>query len=526
MLKPLPVTTYTLRKIIEDGLLYVDKTQYIYELLQYASAAYFLSRPRRFGKSLLISTLYEILRGNKELFQGLWIYDSSYSWKAHPVIRIDFSQERVYTAEELEQTIREYLHEIAAMYNITLADAPSQRMFRRLIQQLASQTQPPTRVAILIDEYDKPILDNLENIEEAKRIRDKLRAFYAVIKAMDQYLHMAFITGISKFSQVGVFSTLNNLVDLTMNTHFSAMLGLTEAEIRRDFADYIAAFAAETNRSPEDFLAQLRTWYDGFCFAPNAENVYNPYSVVHLFYQRSFTNHWFETGTPTFLIKLIRERNYDLEHFDNLAVNEIDFKTYELESLEIVPLLFQTGYLTIKSHYQEPMREIVYTLGYPNYEVENSFFAHLLNAFSYTERTLSRSYLTKLIDALKAKALDQVFEVITVFFANVPYHLHLKYEQYYQSIFYTLFMMIGMEIAAEVETNDGRIDAVVELADHIFLFEFKIDKSAQEALQQIKDNRYYHKYRLHNKPLTLVGANFNSKTRTVDDWRSELDKKT
>jgi|LakMenEpi03Aug12_release.lakeMendotaPanAssembly.Ray.scaffolds.fasta_scaffold285393_1 hypothetical protein len=521
MLKPLPITTYTFRKIIEEGLLYVDKTQYLYELIQYPSAAYFLSRPRRFGKSLLISTLDEIFRGNKELFQGLWIYQSAYQWEVRPVIRIDFSRHTVSDAKTLVQIIDYYLEEIAQDYGLVLKGFSYQSRFQNLIRQLAQTS----RVVILIDEYDKPIIDNLENVEEAKRIRDTLKAFYGSIKAMDQHLHMAFITGISKFSQVGVFSTLNNLVDLTMNTRFASMLGLTEAEIRLNFADYVTAFATERNQSTEELLAQLRTWYDGFCFAPNAENVYNPYSVVHLFYQRSFTNHWFETGTPTFLIKLIRERNYDLDHFDNLVVNEIDFKTYELESLEIVPLLFQTGYLTIKSHHQEPMREIVYTLGYPNYEVENSFFAHLLNAFSYTERTLSRSYLTKLIDALKAKALDQVFEVVTVFFANVPYNLHLKYEQYYQSIFYTLFTMIGMEITAEVETNDGRIDAVVELTDHIFLFEFKIDKSAKDALQQIKDNHYYHKYRLHNKPMTLVGANFNSKTRTVDDWTSELDKK-
>lgn len=518
MLKPLPVTTYTFRKIVEDGLLYVDKTRYLYELIQYPSAAYFLSRPRRFGKSLLISTLDEIFRGNKELFQGLWIYESAYTWDARPVIRIDFSRHTVNDADRLEQVLDYYLEEIAQEYGLVLKGFNYQSKFQNLIRQLG-QTK---RVVILIDEYDKPIIDNIDNIEEAKRIRDKLKAFYGGIKAMDQYLHMAFITGISKFSQIGVFSTLNNLVDLTMNTQFAPMLGLTEAEIRRDFADHLTLFAAEINRSTEDLLVQLRTWYDGFCFAPEAENVYNPYSVIHLFYHRSFANYWFETGTPTFLVKLIRERNYDIEHFTDLVVNEIDFKTYELESLEIVPLLFQTGYLTIKAYHREPLRETVYTLAYPNYEVENSFFAHLLNAFSYTERTLSRSYLAKLIDALQAQALDQVFEVISVFFANVPYNLHLKYEQYYQSIFYTLFMMVGMEITTEVETNDGRIDAVVELADHIFLFEFKIDKSAQAALQQIKDNRYYHKYRLHEKPITLVGANFNSTTRTVDDWTSEF----
>ncbi|MEM7132578.1 MAG: AAA family ATPase [Chloroflexota bacterium] len=517
MLKPLPVSTFTLRDIIENGCLYIDKTQYIYELIRYPKRTYFLSRPRRFGKSLLISTLHEIFRGNKDLFQNLWIHNSDYEWKVHPVIRIDFGQNTVNSAEKLEQVIDYYLEGIAEEYGLTIRGFDFQTRFQDLIRQLARNNQ----VVILIDEYDKPMIDNIENIPEAKRIRDTLKAFYAVIKAMDAHLHMTFITGISKFSQVGVFSALNNLVDLTMNTQFSSMLGLTDAELRRDFAEYSTALASELGYTSEALHGEIRRWYDGFCFAPNGENVYNPYSVIHLFFQRRFFNHWFATGTPTFLIKLIHAQNYDIVQFDEVMLEEIDFSTYELENLSVIPLLYQTGYLTLKGFTQELGKEALYTLSYPNYEVEHAFRSYLISAFSYIERTMARSYLRKLAAAIKEKDLDQVFSIMSVFFTNIPYDLQLKYEQYYQSILYTVFMMLGLDIEAEVETNEGRIDAVVELSDHILLFEFKIDKNAQEAPQQIKENKYYEKYQLHNKEMTLIGANFNSQTRTVDDWISE-----
>ena len=517
MLELLPVTTFTFRKIIEDGLLYVDKTRYLYELVRYPNRAYFLSRPRRFGKSLLISTLAEILSGNRDLFQDLWFGQSDYVWPIHPVIHFDLSRERIHTAAELERILGEYLTEIASEHGLSIEPGPPQRQFRHLIRQMAAQNQ----VVILIDEYDKPIIDNIENLEEAIRIRDTLKDFYGVIKSADAYLHLAFITGISKFSQVGVFSALNNLVDLTLNTQFSGLLGLTEAEIKRDFADHIDALAHKTESTSDQLLAKLAHWYDGFCFAAEGETVYNPYSVIHLFYHQRFANYWFETGTPTFLIKLIRDRNYEIEHIETVDLLEIDFKSYEIESLEIVPLLFQTGYLTIKSSYLAPSGETVYTLAYPNYEVETAFLTYLLNAFSYIERTRVRSTLHRLIRALRAKDLEQVFEVMRVFFANIPYDLQLHYEQYYQSIFYVLFMLIGFDIEVEVKTNRGRIDAVVVLPDHIFLFEFKLDQTAEAALAQIKETAYYEKYALRDQPLTLVRANFNSHTRSVDDWTSE-----
>ena len=346
MLKPLPTTTATFRDIIEGGYLYVDKTQYIYELVKQPKGAWFLSRPRRFGKSLFVSTLDELFRGHRHLFQGLWIDGSDYGWEEHAVIRLDFNLYPSATADELQNNIKHYLALVAQQYHVTLADGPHYVQFGDLIVALASKY----KVVILIDEYDKPLIDNLDNLAEARKILTTLKGFYGVIKALDRYIRMSFITGISKFSKVGIFSYLNNLTDLTLNLAFATALGLTEAEMRHNLADYIVHFAQKEGSSPETLLVKIRHWYDGFCFAPEADSVYNPFSTLNLFYNQRFANYWFESGSPSFLIKLIHRSNFDLEVLSHLELSELAFSTYEIDRLSIVPLLFQTGYLTIKEY--------------------------------------------------------------------------------------------------------------------------------------------------------------------------------
>ncbi|MEM7534402.1 MAG: AAA family ATPase [Chloroflexota bacterium] len=357
MAQPIQPSTPTFRKLIEDGYLYVDKTRYIYDLVHRPSGIYFLSRPRRFGKSLLISTLEELFKGNRTLFQGLWIDESDYDWQAYPVIHLDFSTERAETAEELKEVIETYLDGIAEDYDLSLKDEPYQRRFRRLIRQL-SQTTDKKQVVILIDEYDAPLLDHIDNIEEAKKIQKVMKAFYGVIKAMDRYIRFVLITGVSKFTRVTIFSELNHLVELTMSTSFGTALGMTEQELRDNLGDHMTEFAAQEGITSEELLDKIRFWYNGFCFAPNAENVYNP--------------------------------------------------------------------------------------------------------------------------------------------------------------------LMGLDIQAEVTTNVGRIDAVITLDDHIYIFEFKFNKTAKEALAQIHQRKYYQKYLSHAKPITLVGANFSQAAKGVDEWLSEL----
>ena len=517
MPKPIQPSTSTFRDMIEGGFLYVDKTRDIYELVRWSKGIYFLSRPRRFGKSLLISTLDEIFQGNRKLFQGLWIDGSDYSWVSHPIIRLDFSINPVESAEELKVVIDYETQRIAREYKLTepLLGFDYKTRFQDLIRQLAQTAQ----VVILIDEYDAPLIHNLDNLKEAKKIRAVMKAFYGIIKGMDQYIRFVFITGISKFSKVSIFSELNHLEELTFDERSATMLGFTQGELEHYFHDYLTNLAEKKRLTIEKLKEKVRYWYDGFRFSRLEESVYNPFAIALLFKQMDFHNFWFESGTPTFLIKLLKEQEYDLLRFQKMSVPEAAFNAYEIEHLDIVPLLYQTGYLTIKSY--DPNRR-TYTLSYPNFEVEEAFIMWLMRAYSYTERGISEAYLLEMVDALKAGNLKGMFKILGVFFANIPYDLHVKQEKYYQTIFYLLFTMIGFSVHAEVQTNDGRIDAVVEFDDHIYLFEFKLDKSAEEAMNQIKSHQYYQKYQLHGKPITCIGANFNSQKRMVDeDWKTE-----
>ena len=513
MLKPLPVGIQTFRKIVEQGYLYVDKTEGIYRLVT-GGEVYFLARPRRFGKSLLISILGEVFEGNRELFEGLWIYDSDYRWEKHPVVRIDFSLFRVERAEELETAIQEYLREIALDHGVTLRAGGYQQRFWNLIKGLAARN----KVVVLVDEYDKPIIDNVGNVEEARRIRDVLRGFYTVIKGMDEYLRFVLLTGVSKFSKVGVFSGLNNLEDITMSPGSSSVLGITEDELRTCFEDYIEDFARNEGLSEKELLQRIRHWYDGFCFSANCQSVYNPFSILLLFKQRRFANYWFETGTPTFLIRLIREQNYDVRELENLRVNELSFSSYEIEDLSVLPLLFQTGYLTIKGY--DPRRRL-YELYYPNLEVEDSFLKCLMDEFSSVRKEVADSYLWRLVDALGEKDFDTFFEVLQVFFATIPYDIQIERERYYQTVFYLIFKLMGLQVTAEARTSRGRIDAVVELDEGIFVFEFKLDGRAEAALAQIKERGYDEQYRLQGKDVYLIGVGFGIAKRGMVDWKVE-----
>ena len=345
-----------------------------------------------------------------------------------------------------------------------------------------------------------------------------LKGFYTVIKSLDAYVRFVLLTGVSKFSRAGVFSGLNNLQDLTMHDRYAAMLGFTEDELQQDFQGYLKAFSHQRGMAKGELLEKIKTWYDGFCFSRRCEHVYNPFSLLLLFDAQEFRNYWFESGTPTFLVKLIKERSYDVTELDQLQADELSFSTYEIENLDVLPLLFQTGYLTIKDYDPETQ---FYTLSYPNYEVEHAFMRHLLSAFSETTPGVSGSSLQKLVRALQQKDLVQFFEILDAFLAGIDYRLHIKQERYYQSIVYLIFKLIGLQIQAEVRTSRGRIDAVVELEDTIYIFEFKIDSSEEEALTQIKEKGYADPYRTLGKAITLIGVNFDTSERGIAGWQTE-----
>ena len=511
MLKPLPVGIQTFRKLIEQGYLYVDKTREIYRLVT-EGEVYFLSRPRRFGKSLLLSTLEAIFTGQRELFAGLWIEGRDYTWEEHPVVRVDFSLFRVNTAEELTEGLQRQVSRLAEPYQVRLSQGAYYEQFADLIRQLGARN----KVVVLVDEYDKPIIDNLENEAEARWIREVLKGFYGVLKGLDEYLRFVLLTGVSKFSKVGVFSGLNNLEDLTLSPAYAGLLGITEEELGLFFAAHIADFAAREGPSEVELRTQIRHWYNGFCFAAGKEQVYNPFSLLLLFKQRRFANYWFESGTPTFLIELLKERGYDVRELEDLQVDELAFNSYEVENLRPVPLLLQTGYLTIKGYDSESR---LYTLSYPNFEVENAFLHHLLSRFSGTENGVLGGTIWQLSTALRGREWERFFDTLQVFFADIPYDIQLPQERYYQTVFYLIFKLLGLRVGAEVRTHRGRIDAVVELSEGVFVFEFKVGGTAEVALAQIAARGYVEPYRQRGKPVYSIGVAFGREERGIVDWQ-------
>lgn len=518
MPKLINASTQTFRTLIEGNFVYIDKTRDIYNLAHPPQGVYFISRPRRFGKSVMVSTLDELFRGNRDLFKGLWIDNSDYDWQSYPVIRLDFSLNGVNSVGQLEQVITSFLEGISEKYGLSLTGFGPQSKFANLARSLAEMHDG--KVVLLIDEYDKPITDNLLDIETAIEIRDTLRNFYGTIKGLDAYWRFVFITGISKFSKVGIFSMMNNLTDITMHPLYGTALGLTEEEIRENLQEYLDRFALQEGISSDALLDKMCLMYDGFRFSANPQRVYNPFSTMTALDQQRFANFWFATGTPTFLINMLQSEDYDLQELEAVEIDDLTLSTYEIDNLEIEPLLFQTGYLTIVDKIDDeddPFEAFVYS--YPNREVRQAFVTYLLKAYNGRNQTLNNSHLRRLVSALRTHDLAQFFDTLNVFFATIDYSLHLKYEKYYQTIFYMIFVLLGTRVDAEIKTSTGRIDAVIELADHIYLFEFKLDKDAESALNQAINKQYYEKYRLRGKTITVVGANFDSDAKGLVGWK-------
>lgn len=508
-MKPLPIGIQTFRDLIEGNYLYIDKTEKIYRLIKNSKGAYFLSRPRRFGKSLTLSTLEEIFLGNRELFQGLWIYDSEYKWEKHPVIRFDFSKQKANEPDVLIGFINNHLDYIAEAYSVQLTKKEYFERFQELIMKL-SRTE---KVVILIDEYDKPIIDHLENTELAVKMREVMKGFFTVLKGNDEYIRFLLLTGVSKFSKAGVFSNLNHLTDITLNDAYSSLVGITEDELKNGFSEYISDLGKKEKKTEDETLNTIREWYNGYRFSAEGVSVYNPFSTLLLFEQRRFEHHWFETGTPEFLVKLILKNNYDIMEIP-LKTEALSFSSYEVDDLSLTPLLVQTGYLTIKDYNAERK---LYTLDFPNFEVKNAFLGYFTRKMGY--RDFSESILYGIIDGLAEDDIDTCISQLRKIFVKIEYDLHISQEKYYQTLFYLIFTMLGLKIKTEIKTNLGRIDAVIE-SKSIYIFEFKFSGTKEEALAQIKNKKYYEKYLNRGKDIYLIGAEFRD--RNIGEYAVEL----
>lgn len=495
-----------------ENYIYVDKTELIYRLVQ-TGRYYFLSRPRRFGKSLFLSTLHSLFLAKQELFSGLWIEQSDYPWTPYPVVLLDFASLSSRTPELLMEGLSRRLHEIAAHYAITIpSNLPLEEELRDLIRNLSQIN----KVVVLIDEYDAPLVNHIHDLELARANRAILKSFFTVIKTQEHYLRFILLTGVTQFTQVSVFSGLNNLNNLTLHNDYAALLGYTQQEISSYFAEHLDLLAKKQNKHPQDLLTEMQEWYNGYRFTQQPVTVYNPFSTLMFLEHGVFRNFWFATGTPTMLIELLKKKSYPLADAAQRLMSEEAFNSFDLDAVSPTPLLLQTGYLTI-AEYMADSRQ--YRLDFPNKEVRTAFLSQIAMGFSQLEKDETDNSLSELRKALSLKDLDNFFKILKRFFANIPYPLHVAQERYYQTILFVIAQLTGIESQAEVMTNEGRIDLVIEMPEVRYLFEFKFEGTADQALDQIQQNRYADKYIGLTKPLILVGASFGDRG-LIKEWKA------
>jgi len=507
-MKKLPIGIQTFKNLIEDGCYYVDKTPFIKRLVD-EGKVYFLSRPRRFGKSLFLSTLKEAFQGSRDLFKGLFLY-SNWDWdNVYPVIHISFGSGVFSTPEKLETSIDEILKDNEKIYSIPLTYQSPNGRFKQLIEGLYEKYK--AKVVVLVDEYDKPILDVIENKDVARANREILKNFYTVLKDADPYIKFVFLTGVSKFSKVSIFSGLNQLNDITLDQKYATVCGYTEEDLYTVFADRIGEFD----------INQLREWYNGYSWL--GQKVYNPFDVLLLFDKKDFRPYWFETGTPAFLIKLIIENNYCISKFEDVQITDKILESFDIDTIQIENLLFQTGYLTIQERYKE-FDENIYRLTYPNREVKVSFNSHFLGTTLYNHNTeeLRISFRKFLIQ----KEFEKVKNVIQSLFASLPHIWVSKissYEGFYVSVMYALLSSSGFKMIPEDMTNTGRIDCSILYNDIIYILEFKVVDEAKKgiALQQIKEKKYYEKYLHQYSEVYLIGIEFSKINKNITGFEVE-----
>jgi hypothetical protein len=513
----LPVGIQDFSGIREDGFLYVDKTARIYELVNGSGRAFFLSRPRRFGKSLLCSTLAALFEGRQELFSGLAVEKTDWAWKKHPVIRLDLNPGNYKAGIEiLRSGLTADLQWIAGQYDITLTDTYIGNQFKTLIKTLYEKTK--TRVVVIIDEYDKPLLETLENTSLNADIRNELKGFYGVLKSCDAYLRFVFITGVSKFAHVSVFSDLNQLTDISLNPVYADICGITQEELEKNFAPEIDEVLRETGASRLWYLDELRRYYNGYRFSMKALTVYNSFGLLNHFYNNGmFSEYWYETGSPAFLITLIENQNINILDLNRMRVNLNDFRKYDIQNMRAEPVLYQTGYLTI-TDYDSDLEE--FTLDYPNEEVRCAFARSLLEHYLRPSAKSARELHTELPRALYHGEIDTAKEYIQAMMATIPYDIIKDTENYFQTVVHLIFTMLGFKCRSEVRIAAGRIDTVVETKSYVYCFEFKLHGSAAEALAQIDTKEYLLPWKGSGKTLVKVGVSFDHQKRGIADWKS------
>ncbi len=518
-----PVGVQSFSEIREKGFVYVDKTSYIHRLIT-TGKYIFLSRPRRFGKSLLLSTIEAYFLGRRDLFEGLDIASHDNDWKKHPVFHIDLTGSNYNEPESLYNKLDDLLLNWENQFGIEAKIKEEFGIrFKNIIQKAHSATGE--QVVILVDEYDKPLLETVDNPNLQSRYRNDLRAFYSNLKSQDPHIRFAMLTGVTKFGHLSIFSDLNNLNDISLLPRYAGICGITAEELDSYFMDSIKRLAEETGATFDETFSQLQKNYDGYHFsATGSPDVYNPYSLLSAFNNNLISEYWFSTGTPTFLIKMLKANLFPLQNLDGFKTDSSALTDISFDMGEPVPILYQSGYLTIKEY--NPKRDSI-KLGYPNREVENGFMKRLMSIYTPVSIASTKSKIDDFVDAVEDGDAESLMIGLQSLFSDFQYDsfdLH-HLEQHYHDVIYIVLKLMGFYVRTEYKTASGRIDMLIKTDRFIYLFEFKMDKSAKEALDQINAKDYLLPFRADNREIIKIGANFSHKIRSISEWIIESESK-
>ncbi len=510
-----PIGVQTFSEIIEEDYIYVDKTELVYRLVT-ENKYVFLSRPRRFGKSLLLSTIEAYFRGRHELFKGLAIEKLESEWEQYPVFRIDLTGRIYDTPEDVSRGLSITIEEWETEYGLKRGEADVNDRFYRLIRQAAVRTG--RKVVVLIDEYDKPIIDVLENGEMQERIRKRLQGFYSVIKKADEYIRFAMLSGVGKFAHLSIFSGLNNLKDISLDRRYATICGITESEMHEYFGASVERFSHVASMPEEDVWRSFKLRYDGYHFCEDCEDIYNPFSVLNAFDSCRVDDYWFRSGTPSFLVKLVRRNNFELGSVDDATATASQLSNITDSGINVVPLLYQAGYLTIKGTDKETGE---YHLGFPNEEVSRGFWESFIQSYFPNASGNGTFSINAIIRDINSGRAEDFMVRLQSLISDTPSDTERNKEIHFQNVMAIVGKMLGYRVRTEVHSGLGRCDMILETPRYIYIFEFKLDRSPKEALQQIVEKGYVLPFMADPRTKILIGADFSTELRTLSGWKIE-----
>ncbi len=511
-----PIGQQSFEQLRKGGYLYVDKTRFIEKLVT-EGQYYFLGRPRRFGKSLFLSTLECFFEGKRELFKDLYIDSTDWDWEPYPVLYLDLNNRKYKEDNKLDYLLSDFFSDYEKKYGIESPNAPDNSgRFRRLIK--AAYEKTGKEVVILVDEYDKPLVNNLHDRKRFEMYRDKLAELYSNFKSEANYIKLVFLTGVSRFGKLTVFSGLNNITDISLDIDFAAICGVTEEELLESFDESIGILAEKRKKSRDEIVSALKRKYDGYHFASVSPDIYNPFSLLCTFAKSEFRNYWIESGTPSLLVEQLKRQHMDLESLTDSRRGATELSGLTLDRMDPIALFYQTGYLTIKGYNE---RRELYKLGYPNEEVTEGFYYFLLPYYASLHHESGRMFIGALLDEIEAGEVETFMKRLQSLFADLSYDLNIKAEYNVRNTLYVVFKLVGLSVEAEYRTSDGRIDILLRTDDYIYVMELKYDKTAQEALEQIRRKEYALPWAVEGRTVIAIGINFSSEKRRIDSWLSE-----